>query len=135
MTRRTVNDAGLMAARAWAEAKAAELAAEAALEAARNAGPCALCGALTRQWSDLCDDCNDAFQDLADALEDAAQPAPANTVHVAGQLELVPVQACLCGHAGADHDQDLQDGPDEALAGEAPIVCRYCVCELFEAEA
>lgn len=33
--------------------------------------PCALCQEATRQWADLCDNCNDAFQDLADALDPA----------------------------------------------------------------
>lgn len=33
-------------------------------------GACALCGELRRKWADLCDDCNDAFQDLAEMLED-----------------------------------------------------------------
>lgn len=61
-------------------------------DAAAKEGPCALCRRARRQWEDLCDDCADVFQDLADALEDAQEARTARLEvvgQVAGQLELV----------------------------------------------
>lgn len=85
----------------------------------------------------LCLRCEEGIADCV-AMLDAAlarrrgRPAPA--AQVPGQLELgAPV--CLCGHVEAHHDQDLRDGPGEALEGEDPIICRHCICELFEVEA
>jgi predicted amidophosphoribosyltransferase len=40
------------------------------LELGEETGACALCRRPRRSWADLCDDCNDAFQDFADALAD-----------------------------------------------------------------
>lgn len=77
---------------------------------------------------DLCGDCNRAFSELAQALDQAAERREARLElvdQVAGQLELVE-SACLCGHAQGSH----VDPTPEVL-----YVCIECDCELFEVES
>lgn len=54
-------------------------------------GPCHLCDAPRRQWADLCDDCADAVQDLADALDPAQPDVYFHTIDVEAIVEAIRV--------------------------------------------
>lgn len=114
--------------------------------AARQGHSCLLCGGRVPAFEvdgelhawELCSACNAAFSAAADRVAAATAarlegPAAAAVVQLVGQLELDDLgQVCLCGHDQEHHDQDLRDGPGDALEGEAPIICRHCICELYE---
>lgn len=65
--------------------------------------PCLLCQRATRLWADLCDDCNDAFSDLADVL-DPDSTAELHELDVDAVLE-----AIRSGNMAGVDTQDLAD--------------------------
>lgn len=72
------------------------------LELIADGDPCALCRRPTRQWIELCDDCNDAFQDLADALD------PDNEDVIFVELDVdAALEAIRTGNMGRVSTMDL----------------------------